>query len=101
MKIIITESKLIKLIQNYLDGFFDDKESSEYLNFILFQGKDEDDDDTIYLEFDNEDGRLWIDTNFLNSFSSFFALELEYAQEIIKNWFETKIGDIEVKYVQS
>jgi hypothetical protein len=92
MKYIITESKLDEIRTNYLNdrvgstSFFD--------NFIIIYhpGDPDDIEDGIIMEYDYEDGRLYINSNFGHSFSDLFFQNDEEAYKFMSEWFENKFS---------
>ena len=52
------------------------------------------------MEYDSEDGRLYVDNKFLKDFGlTYFANEDE-AEPVIKDWFENEF-EVKIKYIQS
>jgi len=101
MKIIITENKLRDLQLQYLNSSIGS--TSDYDNFIIIYyptGHDDDYDSEIMMEYDSEDGRLYIDKSFLNNFAKVYFPNEDDAGPFIKNWFEHQYG-VEIKYIQS
>lgn len=100
MKYIITESKLDEIRTNYLN---DRTGSSSIIdNFIIIYNPSEPDDieDTVIMEYDHEDGRLFINSNFGHGFSDLFFNNDEEAYKFMSEWFENKF-DVFVEYAQS
>ena len=52
------------------------------------------------MEYDSDDGRLYIDKNFLDKFSIWFPLDMEQIKEFIKNWFEN-MYNVKIKLVST
>ena len=100
MKYIITESNLDEIRTNYLN----DRTSSSSIidNFIIIYNPSEPDDieDTVIMEYDHEDGRLFINSNFGHGFSDLFFNNDEEAYKFMSEWFENKF-DVFVEYAQS
>ncbi len=102
MKIIITENKLLKLqidVLNNLIGY----NVTQFDNFILIYYPDGQGDEgigEIMMEYDYEDGRLYIDDNFLRNFTKVYFPDEKESQLVIKNWFETYFG-VDINYLQS
>ena len=100
MKYIITESKLDEIRTNYLN---DRTNSSSIIdNFIIIYNPSEPDDieDTVIMEYDHEDGRLFINSNFGHGFSDLFFNNDEEAYKFMSEWFENRF-DVFVEYAQS
>lgn len=101
MKYIITENKLKQVMVRYLDDYMENNPVSKFDNFIIISQPDQNGEDFYAaIEFDEEDGRLWIEMEFAKHLMDLFGQTLESLQEIIKEWFENKF-DVEVLYVQS
>lgn len=93
MKVIITENQLDKLeqklnelvnkyIDSYITGFLN-RESFD--SFILFAN--ESDYDNVIIEYDSEDGRLYIDKELVIQIADTFNLSPLNVQLKINNWF--------------
>ena len=52
------------------------------------------------MEYDSEDGRLYIDNDFLNKFTSWFPLDMEQSKSFIKDWFED-MYNVKIKLVST
>jgi hypothetical protein len=52
------------------------------------------------MEYDFEDFRLYIDSNFVKDFGLTYFPNEDDAQPFIRDWFEDKFG-VKVKYVES
>jgi len=102
MKVIITENKLRKLQINHLDETLRGG-VSKYDNFIIIYYYDTFDDyeySEILMEYDSEDGRLYVDNKFLKDFGLTYFPNEDDAQPFIRDWFEEEFG-VKVKYVES
>jgi hypothetical protein len=55
--------------------------------------------DDIVMEYDSNNGRLYIDKNFLDKFSIWFPLDMEQSKSFIKDWFES-VYNVKIKYVE-
>jgi hypothetical protein len=102
MKVLITENKLHKLQTNHLDNMLRGG-VSEFDNFIIIYYYDTADDyeySDILMEYDSEDGRLYVDNKFLKDFSLTYFPNEDEVEPVIKDWFEDKFG-VEVKYMES
>ena len=99
MKYIITESKLDEIRTNYLNDRTGS--TSTFDNFIImYYPDDEDGDGTIMMEYDHEDGRLYVDNGFGSSFSDLFFQNDEDAYKFMSEWFENKF-DVVVEYTST
>ncbi len=104
MKYIINESKVDLLKDNFLMSYVKDNVEI-FDNFILIP-----DNDTLpreeaepHMEYDYEDGRLWINPEFIQKFISIFGSNEESTKDYIKNWFEYtfKNKHVEVKFIET
>jgi len=105
MKYIINNNKLNELITkhmtDYLDGKLKNNLSRVDTYIIIHKDVDNDDDEPISLEYDNFDGRLYINKDFLKEFRTWFPMgDEESSKELIKNWFESKFP-VEIKFIAS
>lgn len=102
MKLIITENKLRDLQINYLNTVL--YHYSEFDNFkILYYPNSYNEDGSdgeVMMEYDYEDGRLYIDQSFLNNFANTYFANEDDAPIVIGKWFEDKFGD-KVEYIES
>ena len=100
MDYIIPQERL----KNLMTSFLDERLSggvTKFDTFILiyyYDLYDDYDDSEVLMEFDSEDGRLYIDKSFINTFDKLFPFGK--SQLFIEEWFENKFG-VEVKYVKS
>jgi len=103
MKIIISENKLLDLQINYLNKLIGYNVSS-FDNFIIIYYPSENMDDydlsEVLMEYDYEDGRLYVDNDFIRNFATLYFPDESQAESVIKNWFETYFG-VDIKYIQS
>jgi len=102
MKYIITESRLHEIIKDYLDTFIEFKDVSYPSSYVVIsQRAQTDDQDTWvdYMEYDYQDGRLWINKDFLTNIADLFFRDKKEASEFISEWFEEKF-DVDVEFVE-
>lgn len=102
MKVIITENKLHKLQINHLDNTLRGG-VSKFDNFIIiyyYDTADDYEDSEVLMEYDFEDGRLYVDNKFLKDFGLTYFPNEDDAQSVIKDWFENYFG-VKIKYIQS
>jgi hypothetical protein len=52
------------------------------------------------MEYDSDDGRLYIHKSFLTNFSNFYFTNDDDAGPFIKDWFEHQYG-VDIEYIQS
>lgn len=98
MKYTISEIKLYEFMTNYLDSLIKDMHITRMDNFIVisnnFQVHNSVED---IMEFDHSDGRMWINSQFLNDFNNLFTRGKLESLNFITNWFENKFG-VKSKY---
>ena len=104
MKIIITENKLNEFINKFIGDYVKDYVRYKNGSFLIYEEPWDDDDygnyDSVMLEHDSEDGRLYIQYRLVKTISDMFGLSLSDARVKIKDWFENENGLI-VKFVES
>lgn len=100
MKYIIKESKLNDLRMEYLNSRVGSV--SDFGEFIVINNPNEVDDieNEVMMEYDHEDGRLYVDSSFGHGFSDLFFPNDEEAYKFISEWFEWKFG-VNVEYTQT
>ena len=93
MKFSITESKLNKVIFNYLDlKHFIKKEINDTIYFI-----NNIDDEYVQIRYDKNDGRCFIYYKLIEEISLFFSLQLSDSKQVIGKWVEDTL-QMEVTY---
>jgi hypothetical protein len=95
------DSKLYKHIYNYIDfDFKNELVQSSFDNFIVYQVKQETDDwAEVIVEYDYEDGRLFIEKKYLDNIVNLFGASLDDVVDVIENWFMNYEG-VEIDYTQ-
>ena len=94
MKYIIPESRLDKIMTNYLDSFLTSKQILDYDDSLVIADPNADDEDNphwteyMFYSFDDED--LWVNNQFIEEFSYLFGKEYEESLSFIKDWFKNK-----------
>ena len=102
MKFIISEHRLDKLIYSFIDkhvkGMFNRTLSD---SFILYRQDtdDEFDDNYVKIEYDSEDGGLYIESDFILLISNMFGLNHSESMIKIHDWFEDYEG-IRAEYLE-
>jgi len=99
--LLIMDSKLYKHIYNYIDfDFKNELVQSSFDNFIVYQVKQETDDwAEVIVEYDYEDGRLFIEKKYLDNIVNLFGASLDDVVDVIENWFMNYEG-VEIDYTQ-
>ena len=104
MKILITENKLNEFINKFIGDYVKDYDRYKNDSFLIYEEPWDDDDyanyDSVMLEHDSEDGRLYIQYRLVKTISDMFGLSLSDARVKIKDWFENE-NDLIVKFVES
>jgi len=100
MKYVITESRLNDFIIQYLNSWSENRYINGFDTFITITSRDETDDieDAVDMEYDYDDGRLYVNKDFRNHFMDLFNKSLEESNSLFKDWFEYKFGE-KVEYV--
>ena len=104
MKYIISEHKLDKLIFEVIDGYLK-KNRQSYDSFIYYNFEGPvyaggDNEDEVTIEYDYEDGRLFIRKNFVMFIADMFGLTPKQSQLKIYEWF-TVTEDVFPEYMES
>lgn len=87
---------------NHLNSFINSNNNHvSYMdNFIIIYTEHVNDNfNDVMIEYDHEDGRLFIDEHFINDFISWFPVGVESAEDFIKDWFEETFN-VKVEYTQ-
>ena len=93
MKFSITESKLNKVIFNYLDlKHFIKKEINDTIYFI-----NNIDDEYVQIRYDKNDGWCFIYYKLIEEISLFFSMEESDSEQVIGKWVEDTL-QMEVTY---
>ena len=108
MKDIITESQLNKvksklngLMISDLNRLLDNDRTSDSEFIVIYYNDVPLYEDGVILEYGFDDGRLYIEKDFLDTFSSMYPLNKRESAEFISNWF-SKEFEVDVKdYIYS
>lgn len=100
MKYIIKESKLNDLRKEYIENRIGSDSDFEEFIIVYYPFREDDDENEIMMEYDHEDGRLYVDSSFGHGFSDLFFPNDEEAYKFISEWFEWKYG-VNVELTQS
>ena len=99
MKYIITENRLNEFMKQYLDSWLSSKMVYGHDSFIIIDSKLNDDSgDSTVMEYDHEDGRLWVLGYVKNHLMDLFNKSRNEVDEFLKNWFENEFN-VNVSYV--
>jgi hypothetical protein len=91
MKYIISEHKLNKLIFEFIDDFLK-KNRQSFDSFIIYSFEVNYNEDDPTIEYDYEDGRLFIHKNFVMLIANMFGLTPQQSQLKIYDWFTVTEG---------
>ena len=100
---LIFESELDNFVVNYLNGSMDKYSVGKWDSFIVIQKAEVDDDDiedSIVLEFDSFDDRLYISKEYIRDFLTWFPIDVEKCKKMIKDWFEERF-EVKIKKVDT
>lgn len=106
MKILITESQKEKILYDFMKSFIDDnleENKPSYVDtYIVYWNKVDDYsyENPVLIEYDNTDGRLYINKKYINDLKSWMPLDDKEVFKLIKNSFEKKF-DVKIKYIKS
>lgn len=99
MKYIISEHKLDKLIFEVIDDYLK-KNRQSFDSFIIYSFEFPNNEDEVTIEYDYEDGRLFINKNFVMLIADMFGLTPKQSQLKIYEWF-TVTEDVFPEYMES
>ena len=100
MKYLINNSQKKHFLSKWINELKDECSISKFDNFIVLSKEDETDWSDVFIEYDFEDGRLYIDKEFVfDNITSWVPLDINVISDFIKNWFEEEFK-VEVKYVE-
>jgi len=108
MKYLITESQLDRakskindLMLSDLNRLLDNDRTSDSEFIVIYYNDVPLYEDGVILEYGFDDGRLYIEKDFLDTFSSMYPLNKRESAEFISNWF-SKEFEVDVKdYIYS
>lgn len=103
MKYIITENRINDFANNYLDSYVEVNPAYTIPGFVIVEDSELvelESSESIVMEFDYSDGRLWIAKKFMKRFLLIFGFMSEKtAVQFISDWFSNKF-DVSIKYVE-
>ena len=92
MKYIITESRLDTLMARYLDTWVDSRKLIEFDRFIVLEDPYGEYENEVDMEYDGEDGRLWVRQEVFELLLGLFGRGGEETLDFIGKYFENKFG---------
>lgn len=99
MKYIIKESKLDMLMTDYLNTWVGSRRLIEFDRFIVLEDPYGEEENDVDMEYDGEDGRLWVRQALFDTLVDLFGKGEDETLEFIGKFFEHKFG-VEVKFVE-
>jgi hypothetical protein len=106
MKFTISENKLkdlkqklVKYKMSYLDSYVNSSTVRKFDSFIVIENPSNDwDFEEPHMEYDYEDGRLYVNKELRHTFSSMFGDSREESDILFKRWFEDRFG-VEIAFL--
>ena len=92
MKIIIKESKIDMLMTEYLNSWVDSRKIVEFDRFIVLEDPNGEEENEVDMEYDGEDGRLWVRQQLFDTLVDLFGKEENETLDFIGKYFEYKFG---------
>jgi hypothetical protein len=92
MKYIIKESKLDMLMTDYLNTWVSSRRLVEFDRFIVLEDPNGEPENDIDMEYDGEDGRLWVRQELFSTLVDLFGKSGDETLEFIGKYFEYKFG---------
>jgi hypothetical protein len=101
MRYIITENQLEKFKLSIIDQVLGEYYSDRVYGFIIIYSiiDEENDYKDVQIEYDLEDGRLFVNKEIADKLTSLLGNDEKDVQNLIKKWFEYEFGE-EVKYME-
>jgi len=99
MKYIIKESKIDMLMTDYLNTWVGSRRLIEFDRFIVIEDPYGEDGNDVDMEYDGEDGRLWVRKQLSYTLVGLFGKEENETLDFIRKYFEYKFG-VEVNKVE-
>jgi hypothetical protein len=92
MKYIITESKLDMLMTDYLNTWVSSRRLIKFDRFIILEDPNGEPENDVDMEYDGEDGRLWVRQEIFSTLVDLFGKDENETLEFIGKFFEYKFG---------
>jgi hypothetical protein len=92
MKYIIKESKIDMLMTDYLDTWVGSRKIIEFDRFIVLEDPYGEPENDVDMEYDGEDGRLWVRQELFDTLVDLFGKEEIETLNFIGKYFEYKFG---------
>ena len=92
MKYIITESKIDMLMTDYLNTWVSSRRLIKFDRFIVLEDPNGELENEVDMEYDGEDGRLWVRQELFSTLVDLFGKDENETLEFIGKFFEYKFG---------
>jgi hypothetical protein len=92
MKYIITESRLDRLMTEYLNTWVSSRRLIKFDRFIIVEDPNGEPENDVDMEYDGEDGRLWVRQEIFSTLVDLFGKGENETLEFIGKFFEYKFG---------
>jgi len=92
MKYIITESKIDMLMTDYLNTWVNSRRLIKFDRFIILEDPNGEPENDVDMEYDGEDGRLWVRQELFSTLVDLFGKDENETLEFIGKFFEYKFG---------
>jgi hypothetical protein len=92
MKYLITENRLNEFMTNYLNTWVSSRRLIKFDRFIILEDPNGEPENDIDMEYDGEDGRLWVRQEIFSTLVDLFGKDENETLEFIGKFFEYKFG---------
>jgi hypothetical protein len=92
MKYIIKENKIDMLMTDYLNTWVGSRKLIEFDRFIVLEDPNGEPENDVDMEYDGEDGRLWVRQELFSTLVDLFGKDENETLEFIGKFFEYKFG---------
>ena len=92
MKYIIKENKIDMLMTDYLNTWVGSRRLIEFDRFIVLEDPNGEPENDVDMEYDGEDGRLWVRQELFSTLVDLFGKDENETLEFIGKFFEYKFG---------
>jgi len=92
MKYIIKENKIDMLMTDYLNTWVGSRKLIEFDRFIVLEDPNGEPENDVDMEYDGEDGRLWVRQELFDTLVDLFGKGEDETLEFIGKFFEYKFG---------
>jgi hypothetical protein len=92
MKYIIKESKIDMLMTDYLNTWVSSRRLIKFDRFIILEDPNGEPENDVDMEYDGEDGRLWVRQELFSTLVDLFGKDENETLDFIGKFFEYKFG---------